>query len=262
MTRTSVQHGVSLQSTGGNAQSSGSRAGISATRQERGLPDDSNKSTNSYIRSFEQMSDGSDGSDGSPVSQVAQGSRDLLEQQRHDQPHDQPHSQPRLQLDASPNERHEMTTASLTAPVVRSTSSVRVARAGSAPATTRRSSFGADSARSTSTTRPRQSSGGLKLTRRGRFVVRFAIFAVLVLATIALTNGLLGGGTAARAGAESVSPATSMVVVQPGQTMWSIANQVAPEHDAREVIARIKDLNHLTSAALVPGQALIVPITG
>jgi len=254
MTRTSVQHGVSLQPTGGNAESSDSRAGISATRQERGLPDDSNKSTNSYIRSFEQMSDGSDGSDGSPVSQVAQGSRDRLEQQ--------PHSQPRLQLDASPDERHDMTTASLTAPVVRSTSPVRVVRAGSAPATTRRSSFGADSARSTSTTRPRESSGGLKLTRRGRFVVRFAIFAVLVLATIALTNGLLGGGTAARAGAESVSPATSMVVVQPGQTMWSIANQVAPEHDAREVIARIKDLNHLTSAALVPGQALIVPITG
>ncbi len=60
-------------------------------------------------------------------------------------------------------------------------------------------------------------------------------------------------------------PATASVVVQPGQTLWSVARQVAPGADVRETVARIKDLNGLSgpsSDVVVPGQQLVVPAAG
>jgi LysM repeat protein len=54
-------------------------------------------------------------------------------------------------------------------------------------------------------------------------------------------------------------PATT-VVVQPGQTLWDIAQSVAPHEDPREVIASIVDLNALSDpGAIRAGQPLYVP---
>ena len=49
------------------------------------------------------------------------------------------------------------------------------------------------------------------------------------------------------------------VSVQSGDTLGSIALHYAPHADAGAVIARIQELNGLTSSAISPGQVLVVP---
>jgi hypothetical protein len=49
-------------------------------------------------------------------------------------------------------------------------------------------------------------------------------------------------------------------VVQPGDTLWSIAEGIAePGADIREVVSDVKALNDLTTSSLQIGQALLVP---
>jgi len=55
-------------------------------------------------------------------------------------------------------------------------------------------------------------------------------------------------------------PSAVTVVVAPGQTLWDIANEVAPDEDPRIVISEILDLNALTDAGSIRvGQPLYVP---
>jgi LysM repeat protein len=49
------------------------------------------------------------------------------------------------------------------------------------------------------------------------------------------------------------------IVVQPGQTLWSIAKDVAPGRDIREVIYEIRRINGLDSAMVRSGQTLELP---
>jgi hypothetical protein len=95
----------------------------------------------------------------------------------------------------------------------------------------------------------------VRLTRRGQLVVLLALVAVGVAMMLALT-GLAGG---AAAGTTPTSPASRTVVVQPGQTLWSIARDVAPNADRRDVIARTIELNALPSSAVSAGERLAVP---
>jgi LysM repeat protein len=92
----------------------------------------------------------------------------------------------------------------------------------------------------------------VRLTRRG--------MAVLVLATVLLASLLL---LVARlsAGSPSVTPAVpagSAVTVQPGDTLWSIAQRAEPKSDPRLVVDRLRKVNHLNSVVLSPGQTLKV----
>ncbi len=100
----------------------------------------------------------------------------------------------------------------------------------------------------------------LRLTRRGRRLLRVAVvLATLVLACV----GFVLGGAVSRAGDGPAGPATTQVVVQPGQTLWSIAASTLPDLDTREAVARIADLNGLDAGALVrPGQPLVLPLSG
>jgi nucleoid-associated protein YgaU len=49
------------------------------------------------------------------------------------------------------------------------------------------------------------------------------------------------------------------VVVQPGDTLWSIATEAAGTDDVREVVDRIQELNGLDDTVLIPGQVLELP---
>jgi nucleoid-associated protein YgaU len=49
------------------------------------------------------------------------------------------------------------------------------------------------------------------------------------------------------------------IVVQPGQTLWSIAKDVAPDRDIREVIYEIRRINGLDTAMVRSGQTLVLP---
>jgi LysM repeat protein len=49
------------------------------------------------------------------------------------------------------------------------------------------------------------------------------------------------------------------VVVQPGQTLWSIASAAEPSADPRGVIEQIMSVNDLTSTKLPVGEEIWVP---
>lgn len=93
----------------------------------------------------------------------------------------------------------------------------------------------------------------LRLTRRGRAVV-LATLVTLLLAAFSL--GRVGSEAAPRGAAQS---ALSQTVVQPGESLWSVAKRVAPGHDPRAVIDQIADLNDLESSSLRAGQLLVIP---
>ena len=94
----------------------------------------------------------------------------------------------------------------------------------------------------------------VRLTHRGRLVLLVALVG-LVLAVLML----VGTPAAQSTGATHHAPAVT-VVVEPGQTLWDIANDVAPHEDPRAVIAEIIDLNALSDAGSIrAGQPLYVP---
>jgi hypothetical protein len=98
--------------------------------------------------------------------------------------------------------------------------------------------------------------GPLRLTRRGRIVVR-AGTAVLVLLT--LISAVLLLNRTAQAGSQSHPIPATYRVVLPGETLWQIAGEVAPRADRRDTVAEILELNALSSAEVSAGQRIAVP---
>jgi LysM repeat protein len=99
----------------------------------------------------------------------------------------------------------------------------------------------------------------LRLTRRGRFV--FIAMPLILLAALVLSfSGFLNApAKAAESAAELSLTPTVTVTVQPGESLWAIAEAVAPERDPRDVVSDIMQLNNLEAARVVPGQALFIP---
>jgi hypothetical protein len=94
----------------------------------------------------------------------------------------------------------------------------------------------------------------LRLTRRGRLL----LLAALVAAVLCVLT--LVGSPAAESAATTHHMASTTVVVEPGETLWEIAGEVAPSEDPRTVVAEILDLNALTDAGSIrAGQPLYVP---
>ena len=99
----------------------------------------------------------------------------------------------------------------------------------------------------------------LKLTRRGR-IVFIGVPLVLLAALILSLSGFFNApAKAAESAADLALTPTVSVTVQPGESLWAIAEAVAPEQDPRDVVAAIVQLNNLDAARVVPGQALFVP---
>lgn len=94
----------------------------------------------------------------------------------------------------------------------------------------------------------------LRLTRRGRTVLMLLLAVPLALW---LAFSVLNGG-GATAGLEPGAP-VPVVVVQPGESLWSLAERIAPASDPRDVIDAIVSYNHLPSADVMAGQSLGVP---
>jgi nucleoid-associated protein YgaU len=98
-----------------------------------------------------------------------------------------------------------------------------------------------------------QHTAPIRLTRRGRVVVRVVVLAVLTLLVVAFSLGRLAGSAQAGDGSE-----TTTVVVQPGDTLWEIARAADPAADPRDTIEAIAELNGL-AGSIVPGQQLLIP---
>lgn len=83
-------------------------------------------------------------------------------------------------------------------------------------------------------------------------------------AGILLAVALLVGSPVARAfggSADTEGPAATYVV-RAGDTLWSIAERLAPDRDPRAVIHEVIEVNDLGSAPIVPGQTLTLPDGG
>lgn len=97
----------------------------------------------------------------------------------------------------------------------------------------------------------------VRLTRRGRVVV--AVMAALLVAALSLVaagaaQAISHGGPAHPAGSN-----LAQFVVQPGQSLWSVAESADPSADTRLVIQQITELNSLNSDTVFAGQRLWVP---
>jgi LysM domain len=100
----------------------------------------------------------------------------------------------------------------------------------------------------------------LRLTRRGRIVVGALVVGVIAALALAIAMATAGGARAASPG-QSAGAHQGMheIVVQPGQTLWSIASAAEPTADPRLVVPQIMAANRLTSTSLTAGQLLWVP---
>jgi hypothetical protein len=95
----------------------------------------------------------------------------------------------------------------------------------------------------------------LRLTRRGRAVVLMFFVALASLASAVLFT------TASRADNPRTGPAPT-VVVQPHETLWSIAIRNSGRRDPYAVVAEIERLNGLPDEIIQPGRTLILPLAG
>lgn len=97
----------------------------------------------------------------------------------------------------------------------------------------------------------------LRLTLRGRRVLAFV---AALPAVIVLSIAVLGGGAALASRDAGAGPgAFTTVTVAPGDSLWSIAEEVAPERDPRDVVDAIVRLNALDGAGVRAGQTLSIP---
>lgn len=118
----------------------------------------------------------------------------------------------------------------------------------------------------------------LRLTRRGRVVLTTLAAVPLVLAAVAFTvNGGAAGASDSASGINLMSYTTDsgiiatlaysptdvgsarFITVEPGQTLWDLAEEISPSADPRDVVADIKRLNSLSAETLQPGQRLKIP---
>ncbi|MFD4420524.1 LysM peptidoglycan-binding domain-containing protein [Agromyces sp. NPDC058484] len=98
----------------------------------------------------------------------------------------------------------------------------------------------------------------LRLTRRGRAVVT-SLCAVPLVAW-ALVAVLGSGGAAADSGANLGARTFEYVTVYQGDSLWAIAESIAPSGDPRVVIDEILRLNGLDDVVVQPGQRLALPV--
>lgn len=102
--------------------------------------------------------------------------------------------------------------------------------------------------------RARASSAGTRQAGKTRYAV-FAVLGIVVAALVLLVPGL----SAEASHMHSETPATSVVTVNPGDSLWSVASRSMPEVDTRSAVIELRKANNLRGSDLVVGQQLVVP---
>lgn len=119
------------------------------------------------------------------------------------------------------------------------------------PITSRFDSAPAEAAASPAQTR-------LRLTRRGRVV--FGGLATILAATVLAVIAAFAAPVAVASGDEGSGAEFPYVYVESGDTLWSIAAELDPKADTRDVVAEIVRLNQLSGAGLQAGESIAVPL--
>jgi len=99
----------------------------------------------------------------------------------------------------------------------------------------------------------REEIGRVRLTRRGRALGRTLAIVLVVAVFLLVAPGLARGD-----GPDRSAPRLTYVV-QPGDTLWSIAHRVAPGQDPRPVVDRLIEANDV-QGGLQAGQELSIPV--
>jgi nucleoid-associated protein YgaU len=83
---------------------------------------------------------------------------------------------------------------------------------------------------------------------------------VVLVAAASVAAAWVGPLTAAAGGSRELEPVVARsYVVRGGDTLWAIAERVAPGSDPRSVVDAIAEANAVEAGALVPGQTLAIP---
>jgi hypothetical protein len=91
----------------------------------------------------------------------------------------------------------------------------------------------------------------LRITRRGRLALTAAVSLPVLAASILLAS------PGAQAGSEAGEPEVYTVLA--GESLWDIAEAIAPNEDPRAVIDQIRSANGLSGAEVFPGDRLNLP---
>jgi len=84
--------------------------------------------------------------------------------------------------------------------------------------------------------------------------------AASLLGMLAVAGIVIGLSLLASAASEPAVPDRTIVVeVAPGETLWELAERVAPDSPTQQVVDRIRELNGIQGITVHPGQPLIVP---
>ena len=100
----------------------------------------------------------------------------------------------------------------------------------------------------------------LRMTARGRVLLTTLLLLLLVTAAVLATgSGTAVAGFGRPSSAVGSSGRAAMVTVAPGETVWAIAQRIAPDTDPRETVARLLRVNHLQTAQVRAGMSLRLP---
>lgn len=109
---------------------------------------------------------------------------------------------------------------------------------------------------------------GVRLTRRGRIVLRLALGIVATVGVVLLVDVRSGAQDTLRSPQWRAAVASGQALrtevhirVVPGDTLWGIATRIHPEADPRAVVEALAEANGLDSPVIHPGQRLILPAT-
>jgi|UniRef100_UPI0040494415 hypothetical protein len=97
----------------------------------------------------------------------------------------------------------------------------------------------------------------MQLNRRGRLARTLVVLslAIVLLATF--------GFSAGAGNSDQMSPTSDhfiTVIVGPGESLWSLAGQIAVDGDKRSLVDEIISINSLATADVQVGQELRIPI--
>ncbi|MFJ4075939.1 LysM peptidoglycan-binding domain-containing protein [Curtobacterium sp. VKM Ac-2861] len=98
----------------------------------------------------------------------------------------------------------------------------------------------------------------LRLTRRGRivFTTLAALPLLIVVAFFVLNGGQASAGDAAAGGTRTQF---DTVTIQPGETLWQLAEDTAPNADPRDFVQDVISLNALDGSGLQAGEQIAIP---
>lgn len=83
------------------------------------------------------------------------------------------------------------------------------------------------------------------------------VLAATPLIIAAALFSLNGGGAVATA--DSTPGVFHYVTVENGESLWQVAQSIAPQADPRDVVAQVMQFNRLDSSDVMAGQQLAIP---